>query len=204
MEFTVAKPTHDSVNKYYELLINSPPVFTCEGGDISEISFTGDIAYKLDTFINNFLYKASSYFSKPLDKELFLGRLAHRYSTGEHEVEGKRIKGVSWIPVRILFYPTRYEIHWLLSGFEPVLLPSPGTQIQETDIENISMNEPPTRMLSPESAQKRTRRKIRQARIRCGYAKLHLEHLIEKYYRRYGHFDGLNDADSELSSEEES
>lgn len=200
MDFTVAKPAHDSINKYYQLAIQSPPVFICDSSDISGIDFTGASADTLDIFINNFLQKASSYFSKPLDKDLFLQRLIHRYSTGEHQLEGVSIKQLSWIPVRILFYPTRYEIHWLLAGFE-AMSASPGTQIQEADIENISLQDPPRRMLSSESAQKRTRQKIRQARIRCGFAKLHLERLIERYYARYGHFDGLSDADSELSSD---
>jgi hypothetical protein len=203
MEFTVAKPTHDPVNKYYQLLINSPPVFTCRGGDLSGIAFTGDIADTLDVFIDKFLENASSYFSKPLEKSLFMDRLAHKYSTGDYEVPTAGIKHVSWIPVRVLFYPARYEIHWLVTGVEAGIVPSPGTPIQEADIEELSLTDPPRRMLSSESAQKRTRQKIRQARIRCGFAKLHLEHMIEKYYRRYGNFDGLSDADSELSSEEE-
>lgn len=206
MEFTVGKPTHDSIHKYYQLMIDSPPVFTSEGTeiDISGIRFEGDTMQKLDTFINTFLQKASSYFSKPLDKELFVQRLAHQYSTGEHELEHVRVKQLSWIPVRILFYPTRYEIHWRLAGFEAMPPPPPpGTQIQEADIEDISAKDPPRRMLSSQSSQKRTRQKIRQARIRCGFAKLHLERMIEKYYSRYGHFDGLSDADSELSSEGE-
>jgi hypothetical protein len=203
MEFTVAKPTHDPVNKYYQLLINSPPVFTCDGADLSGIVFTGATADRLDLFIDRFLGNASSYFSKPLDKNLFLERLAHKYSTGDYEATAALIQQVSWIPVRILFYPARYEIHWLLTGVEAAVVPSPGTQIQEADIDELSPTDPPRRMLSSESAQKRTRQKIRQARIRCGFAKLHLEHMIEKYYRRYGNFDGLSDADSELSSEEE-
>ena len=203
MEFTVAKPTHDPVNRYYQLLIISPPVFICKGGDLSGMTFTEDIADTLDMFIDKFLENASSYFSKPLEKSLFIERLAHKYSTGDYENTAAVIKQVSWIPVRVLFYPARYEIHWLLTGVEAGIVPPPGTPIQEADIEELSLTDPPRRMLSSESAQKRTRQKIRQARIRCGFAKLHLEHMIEKYYRRYGNFDGLSDADSELSSEEE-
>lgn len=203
MDFTVSQPTHDSVKNYYQLVIISPPVFTCDGSDLSGITFSGEVSQKLDTFIDRFLHSASSYFSKPLDKGLFMQRLAHSYSTGDYEPTGAAIKTVSWIPVRILFYTARYEIQWRLAGVEAAILPSPGTQIQEADIEELSPTDPPRRMLSPESAQKRTRQKIRQARIRCGFAKLHLEHMIEKYYRRYGDFDGLSDADSVLSSEEE-
>ena len=201
MEFTVAKPTHDPVHKYYQLMISSSPVFICDGGDLSGIEFTGDVADRLDTFVTHFLEKASSYFSKPLEKKLFLDRLAHQYSTGDYEARGGPIKRVSWIPVRILFYPTRYEIHWRIAGVEATR-PSPGTEIQEADVEDISSKDPPRRMLSSESAQKRTRQKIRQARIRCAFAKLHLERRIERYYIRYGDFDGLRDSDSELSSEE--
>ena len=199
MEFTVAKPTHDSVNKFYQLTIGSPPVFICEGSQPAVI-FIGENEARLDAFIDSFLVKASSYFSKPLDKTLFLQRLAHKYSTGDNEMD-EMIQRVSWIPVRILFYPARYEIHWHVSSVERV---SPGTGIQEADIDVISSKDPPRQMLPSESAQKRTRRKIRQARIRCGFAKLRLERLIERYYSKYGHFDGLSDADSELSSEEES
>jgi hypothetical protein len=200
MEFSVAKPTHDPVHKYYQLTISSPPVFVCDGDDLTGMDLTGATADRLDIFITQFLEKASSYFSKPLEKKLFTDRLAHQYSTGDYEVGKAAIKQVSWIPVRILFYLTRYEIHWRLAGVEAIR-PSPGTEIQEADIEDISLKEPPRQMLSSQSVQKRTRQKIRQARIRCSFAKLRLERMIEKYYTRYGDFDGLRDSDSELSSE---
>jgi hypothetical protein len=204
MEFTVSKPTHDTVNKYYKLAIISPPVFITEGEGLTakEIEFVGDNSHKLDEFIDVFLEKASQYFSKSLDKSLFLQRLSHKYSTGEDSLDGKSIKKILWIPAYVLFYMTNYEIHWRLEGFEAVNT-SPGTALQESDIQDISKEEPPKHMLPPESIQKRVRQKIRGARIRCGFAKLHLERLIEKYYSRYGHFDGLNGNDSELSSDEE-
>ena len=204
MEFTVSKPTHDTVNKYYKLAIISPPVFITKGEGLSakEMEFVGENADKLDEFIDGFLEKASQYFSKPLDKTLFLQRLAHKYSTGEDTLDGKSIKKILWIPAYVLFYMTKYEIHWRLEGFEAVDI-SPGTALQESDVLDISKEEPPKHMLPPESVQKRVRQKIRGARIRCGFAKLHLERLIERYYSKYGHFDGLNGDDSELSSEEE-
>ena len=204
MEFEVSKPTHDSVNKYYKLQIISPPVFHCEGRqfDSSGTYFTGENYFKLDIFVSRFLEKASSYFSKALDKELFLKRLSHKYSTGEHDILGATIKEMTWTPVHVLFYLTQYEIHWRLMGFETVKSP-PGALLEETDVQEISKEEPPRHMLSSDSIQKRVRKKIRKARIRCGYAKLHLERLIDKYYTKYGRLDGLSKEDSELSSEEE-
>jgi hypothetical protein len=166
------------------------------------MEFMGENAHKLDEFIDGFLEKASQYFSKPLYKTLFLQRLAHKYSTGEDTLDGKSIKKILWIPAYVLFYMTKYEIHWRLEGFEAVDI-SPGTALQESDVLDISKEEPPKHMLPPESVQKRVRQKIRGARIRCGFAKLHLERLIERYYSKYGHFDGLNGDNSELSSEEE-
>jgi hypothetical protein len=198
MEFTVEKPAYDSVNVCHQLTINSPPVFLCEGGDLSGIVFTGSLGEQLRSFVQGFLEKASSFFSKPLNIGLFQDRLVHHYSLGEHELAGVAVKQLSWIPARILFYPTRYEIRWRLLAFETVDS-SPGTTIQEAEIGTFSSRQAPRRMLPPESAQGQIRKKIRQARIRCAFAKLHLERMIEKYYSKYGKFDGLG-ADSELSS----
>ena len=202
MEFTVDKPTYDSVNKYYQLAIVSPPVFTDERGLIKGMEFEGDLKTRLNEFIDAFLQKASSSFSKPLDRTLFFQRLVHEYSTGEHEVEGIAIQRLFWIPARIIFFPNRYEIRWMLTDVE-VVAPPPGTVIQEADVDDISTQDPPRRMLPIESVQRITRQRIRKTRIRLAFAKLHLEKLIEKYYRKYGNFEGLDAADSELSSEEE-
>jgi hypothetical protein len=197
MEFTVERPAYDTVNSCHQLTIVSPPVFVQKGGDLSGMVFEGGLAERLQEFVQGFLGKASMFFSKPLSYPLFVDRLAHRYSLGGHEVSGS-IKQLSWIPARILFYPTRYEIRWQLVEVQNVDAP-PGTTIQETDIDTFSSKQAPRRMLPPESAQGQIRKKIRQARIRCAFAKLQLERMVEKYYSKYGKFDGLG-ADSELSS----
>jgi hypothetical protein len=202
MEFTVEKPAYDSVNGCHQLTINSPPVFVCEGGDLSGMTFTEGLGEQLRTFVQGFLQKASSFFSKPLNLGLFQDRLAHHYSLGEHELAGVAVKQLSWIPARILFFPTRYEIRWRLLGFEKVEV-SPGTTIQEAEIEAISAKPPPRRMRPAATVQHDIRQKIRQARIRCAFAKLQLERMIEKYYAKYGSLDGLGAANSELSSEGE-
>jgi len=201
MEFTVDKPAYDTQNGCHQLTIRDPPVFVQKGGDLSGMLFEGEMARQLDRFIGQFLEKASTFFSKPLSRPLFMDRLVHKYSLGEHEVAGS-VKQLSWIPARILFYPVRYEIRWRLLTFEKTD-PSPGTTIQEVDIERVSPRLAPRRMLPPESAQHHIRRKIRQARIRCAFAKLQLERMTEKYYSKYGNFDGLRRGDSELSSEGE-
>jgi hypothetical protein len=46
------------------------------------------------------------------------------------------------------------------------------------------------------------RRRIREARLRLILSKLRAERLAERYYKRYGNFDGVG-SDSELSSEDE-
>lgn len=202
MEFTVEKPVYDSVNKCHQLVIVSPPVFVQKGGDLSGMVFKngiGEQSEQFEQFVQMFLDKASSYFSKPLNRALFMDRVVHIYSIGEHEVDGQSIKQISWIPARVLFYPTRYEIRWRLLAFEKIDS-SPGTTIQEAEIETFSSRPPPRRMLHPVAAQQQIRQKIRQARIRCAFAKLNLERLTEKYYSKYGNFDGLGNADSELSS----
>ncbi len=203
MNFTVESPTYDTINKFYTLKIESPPAFIQEGpADMSGMTFDGPLREQFDEFVSEFLLKASSYFSKPLERAVFLERVAHSYSTGDYEGTDVSLGKLTWIPARILFYPSRYEIRWILTAIEP-LAPAPGTMIQETEIEAVSFEDPPRRMLPPESVQKRTRKKIRETRIRLAFAKLHLEQMTEKYYVKYGHFDGLGVADSELSSEGE-
>lgn len=202
MEFTVDKPLYDTINKYYVLKIVSPPVFTTEGPETTKIVFEGELKARLDEFIDSFLEKASSYFSKPLDRAMFIQRIAHEYSTGEHELRNVSVQEVSWIPARILFYPNRYEIRWIISEFQ-VAPPPPGSILQEADIDTVSAEDPPRRMLPADSVSRIARKKIRQARMRIGFAKLALEKRIEKYYKKYGNFEGLDNADSELSSEEE-
>jgi hypothetical protein len=200
MEFTVEKPAYDTVNACHQLTILSPPVFVDKGGDISGMVFEGSLAEQLQQFIQRFLGKASVFFSKPLSHPLFMERLVHHYSLGDHELTGP-VAQLSWIPARILFYPTRYEIRWRLLAFENIVS-SPGTTIQEAEIATFSSRQAPRRRLHPESVQWEIRKKIRQARIRCAFAKLHLDRMIEKYYSKYGKFDGLG-VDSELSSEGE-
>ena len=202
MEFTVDKPSYDTINKYYILTIVSPPVFATDGPDATQIVFEGELATRLEEFITEFLAKASGFFSKPLERGLFLQRLVHEYSTGDHQLLGQPLKRLFWIPARVNFYPNRYEIRWVLSDVE-VVPPPPGSVLQEADIDAVSAEDPPRRMLPPDSVQRIARQKIRQARIRIAFAKLTLEKRIEKYYKKYGNFAGLNDAESELSSEEE-
>jgi hypothetical protein len=199
MEFTVEKPAYDTVNGCHQLTILSPPVFVQKATDVSGMVFDGALGQQLQQFIQRFLAKSSVFFSKALSESLFMERLVHHYSLGEHEVVGPT--QLSWIPARVLFYPTRYEIRWRLLAFENTDS-SPGTTIQEAEIGTFSSRRAPRRMLPPESVQGEIRKKIRQARIRCAFAKLHLERMIERYYSKYGKFDGLG-ADSELSSEGE-
>jgi len=202
MEFTVDKPSYDTINRHYVLTIVSPPVFTTDGSDATQIIFEGELATRLDEFITQFLAKASGFFSKPLERSVFLQRLAHEYSTGDHRLAGISLQRLHWIPARVNFYPNRYEIRWILSDVD-VAPPPPGSILQEADVDAVSTEDPPRRMLPPDSVQRIARQKIRQARIRIAFAKLTLEKRIEKYYTKYGNFAGLNDAESELSSEEE-
>lgn len=195
MLFHVGVPVYDTANKSQVLVIHDGPAI-----------FKGTVAPRFEpdfkanndefmSFVSEFLKQASPYFSKPLDQNVFLQRIHHTYSTGE-DISGENIISINWIPARVLFYPNRYEVQWIVGEIQEVQsIPAhPGTEIIETD---IPISE------KPYSQQKRIRQKVRQARLKCAVARLYLERITEKYYAKYGNFDGFSDSDSELSSEEE-
>jgi hypothetical protein len=190
MSFSVAQPTHDSVKKCYELEIRDGPSFQGTVVTSFKPDFQGSLSRQFDDFITEFLKKASPYFSKPLDKVVFVQRIAHSYTTDE-DLSGSSLKSLSWIPARVSFYSSRYEFQWLVGEMQRIESASgcpPDKPVKAPPV--LTMSE-----------QKRLRKKIRQARLKCALARLHVEQITEKYYTKYGNFDGLSDADSELSSD---
>jgi len=194
MAFRVGTPVYNTELKCHELPIDNAPSF--EGTVVYpfHIDFT-EFGSKLSAFVDEFLSKASSYFSKPLDPTLFFQRVVHSYSTGE-DLSGLQLKSISWIPARVLFYPTRYEIRWVIGEFEEQELAVSGILVESAVPDKKSAPR-----IVPESAQKRIRQKIRQARLKAALARLQVEQMTEKYYAKYGGFDGFSEADSELSSD---
>lgn len=193
MPFHVSLPIYDSVKKCHVLSIDEAPAF--KGVLVPPYEIVFDDNEPFMEFVTEFLKQASPYFSKPLDSNVFIQRIRHSYSTDE-EISNENLRGISWIPARVLFYPSRYEFQWVLGEIdrEEPNVGSPGTDLVEADISERRLSQ---------SEQKRIRQKIRQARLKCGLARLQLERLTERYYTKYGGFDGLDGSDSELSSEME-
>jgi hypothetical protein len=190
MSFNVGQPRHDSIRKCYELEILDGPSFEGRLEAPFRPDIQGALSKQFDEFITEFLRQASRHFSKPLDKSVFVQRISHSYSTDE-DLSGIPLKSLSWIPARVFFYPSLYEFQWNLSYLERLEAtpgPSPDKPVEKKPV--LTMSE-----------QKRLRKKIRQARLKCALARLHVEQITEKYYNKYGNFDGLSDADSELSSD---
>jgi hypothetical protein len=189
MPLEVGKPVFDSSMRAHSFEISgcSPFEYTTTVTDSFEVE---RCAPAISRFIKEFIEQASKYFSKPLTEEVFLARTEHTYE-GEENSSGDRLK-VSWIPAFVLFYPTRYIIHWRLISTESL----PG--------EHSSFIVPSATgtAISPVTGST-WKKRIRRARLRAATAKLHLEKLTERYYAHYGNFDGLEDSESELSSEEE-
>jgi hypothetical protein len=194
MAFRVGTPVYNTELKCHELPIDNAPSFEGTGVYPFHIDFTA-FGSKLSAFIDEFLSKASFYFSKPLDSTLFFQRVVHSYSTGE-DLSGVQLNSISWIPARVLFYPTRYEIRWVIGEFEQQELAVSGILVESAVPDKKSAPR-----IVPESAQKRIRQKIRQARLKAALARLQVEQMTEKYYTKYGGFDGFSEADSELSSD---
>jgi len=201
MSIQVGTPTYDNVNKCYQLSVENAP--TLEAASTSGIVFEGGVQETFMTFVGEFLKLASPYFSKPLNQDIFLQRVVHMYNPGDYNSEPETpIQKVFWIPAHVTFYPNKYEIHWTIVGIQKNI--SPGTDIVDIGSDILSSDAlPPPRMIPKPTIQKLLRQRIRQARLKCALARLRVEQLAERYYARYGNFDGLSDADSELSSDSE-
>ena len=192
MSFHVGLPMYDGDKKCHVLTIDDAPAF--KGGLMAPYEIAFGENEEFVGFVMEFLKQASPYFSKALDKDVFMQRIRHSYSTDD-EIPNERLRSISWIPARVFFYPNRYEFQWVLGEIEREedVAPS-GSNLIESDISERPLTQ---------SEQKRIRQKVRQARLKCALARLHLERLTERYYAKYGGFDGLNSSDSELSSEME-
>lgn len=200
LAWKVNKPTFDPANKSYVLLIHDPSVLSIETSDPTRIVFEGGAKEYLDAFCVEFLKQASPYFSKRLEPSVFHQRLAHAFSNLEDRVDSSPDTFVaSWIPARVTFFASRYEIQWVLTDLQ--IKESPGNTTVVVDNLPVSPDTPKKVEGGSVVPQKILRQKIRQARLKAALAKLHVERLVERYYTKYGNFDGFSDSDSELSSE---
>ena len=183
MPFTIGKPSFNVNDRTHTIAIQDAPPLELTTEDPTTIVFTADTEKAaLDVFVKDFIALASPYFSKPLDSTIFYTRLAHTFDTGDFDLSDTRVSYiVSWIPVSVVFAPSVYTIHWRLISMESSGLP--------------------VATVAPVHA-KNIRLKIRRARLRCALARLRVEKLAQRYYAKYGNFDGLSE--SELSSDSDS
>jgi len=195
MPLEVGKPVLDPVARVHKLSITECPPFQYITAVTDRVELD-TVAEQFTTFVTVFLQKASKYFSQSIDMSLFLQRIQHTYD-GEQNEYGEEVE-VSWIPAFVLFYPNRYVIHWKLITTES----PPGKADTIEPLPASPAVEPPaTTSISPVRTTREMRKKIRQARLKAAVAKLYLQRLTEKYYEKYGNFSGLEESESELSSE---
>lgn len=225
--FQLYPPKHDPANRCYIFQFDSPPIFDCSSATDIPFSLEPRLQGELDDFIAVFLTGASKYFSKQLTTPMFLQRVLHIWNTQLVDVNPlKDILSAIWIPAQIHFYPARYEIHWSLRavtyvpepsippGFlergdeiegetlGPLELPGQGgEELASLDAEAIPLS---TKFTQEECAMRAAARKrIREARLRVALAQLRAERLAERYYRKYGDFEDLDESGSDLSEEED-
>jgi hypothetical protein len=232
--FTLNPPKHNSETRCYVFTIDNAPIFDCSC--VTDIPFSVEPALqvRLQNFVSEFLTQAAKYFSKQLQTSVFFQRLHHEWHTEMISLPavpaGREVERAIWIPDRILFYASRYELHWSLRGVEfvpeptippgflergvadeelfelgangaPFELPGQEAPLGALDADAIPLS---SRFTREELERKVAERKrIRQARLRVALAQLKAERLAERYYRKYGEFEDMDDSGSELSGEEE-
>lgn len=203
MTFKVLTPVHDASKNCYVFKFKDAQRFMEVTRDPTKMRVSEDI---LKDFASDFLSQASQYFSKPLDFTVFFQRVAHSWNTAEFdltELPSEPVR-VCWIPAQILFYTGRYEIHWNLVEMEveKPKIPS-GFMDGLPDLQEVGGTIPFEDPAAGEKERRaKERRRIREARLRTILSKLRAERLAERYFKRYGNFDGVG-SESELSSEDE-
>jgi hypothetical protein len=224
MSFQVLPPMFDSAKKCYTFTFNNPPKVEEVTPDPTKLGVTEEDLFEI--FVKDFLEQASKYFSKPLEKNVFFKRLAYEWITEEVELKGRIAETfrATWVPAKVVFYTTRYELYFSLIELEDLItskvppgfldgLGVPGEEIHASPLESelpelpiaeITQDIIPFGSMSQEEREKReqARKRIRQARLRASLAQLRAEEMAERYYTRYGNFD-IPGSESELSSEEE-
>ena len=227
MSLQVLPPQFEADKKRYIFTFKNAPRLEATTDDPTKLLITEEELN--DIFVSEFLKQASKYFSKPLEQSLFYKRLVYEYQTDEVDITSIRETGdtfrATWIPARIVFYTSRYELQLTLAELEPVIVPSaipPGflnelgvvgeeldaegeTDLPELPIAEVQQDVIPFGEMSADEKVKRevARKRIRQARLRASLAQLRAEKMADRYYKRYGNFD-MDSSESELSSEEES
>jgi hypothetical protein len=228
----VLPPKQDAGKQCYEFTFLNAPVIDCSNATLIPFSVEPTLQAGLQAFVQDFLRGSAKYFSKQMTESVFYQRLTHVWGTeGTAVVPGKEIQRATWTPARIHIYPTQYQVHWVLVGVdyvpEPTIPPGflerdelvsdesigviqgtdeihdelPGQPLGALDEEAIPLSSRFTQAERMERAAKR--QQIRQARLRVALAQLKAERLAERYYRRYGDFEAVDDSDSELSEEED-
>ena len=227
MSFQVLPPQFEADKKRYIFTFRNAPKIEETTSDPSKLGVTEEDLTEL--FVKDFLQQASKFFSKPLEPALFYKRVDYKWLTEEVELtkilETGETFRATWVPARIIFYTSRYELYFTLAELEPVIVSSaippgfldelgvPGEEVydisQETELPELPIAEitqeiiPYGEITEEEKAKRELARKhIRQARLRASLAQLRAEKLADRYYKRYGNFD-MDSSESELSSEEE-
>ena len=226
MSFQVVPPQFDASKQCYTFTFVNAPRIEETTSDPSKLTLSNENLS--DLFIREFLQQASKYFSKSLDLPLFYKRTTYEWITEEVDFlkileKGENFRAV-WIPAKIMFYSTRYEVCFTLVELEPISstippgfldgLDIPGenislidlrTELPELPITEITQEIIPYGEITEEEKAKReaARKHIRQARLRASLARLRAEKLADRYYRRYGNFE-MDSSESDLTSEEES
>jgi hypothetical protein len=202
-------PVYDQAIKGHVITFKEPVTFSIEVNSISDpIDISGNAAF--ETIIREFLASSARYFSRPLEYSQFERRCSHKWE-GDLTIVFRPTDGVKyaieWQLQKVIFYANRYETVWAMEAVQPVVVP-PAAAVPPATADRppspvaneVAMEAIPFRAPTAEDRE-RLKRSIRHARLRIALAQLRAERLAEKYYRRYGAWDGVDEdgSDSDLS-----
>lgn len=208
-------PVFDQTIRAHVFSFQTAPIFSINLADPdTDPDISGN--ENVNAIMTEFLEKAARYFSKALDVAAFQKRLTHVWQKDisfSLQPSDNIQFCTYWIPDRVLFHATRYEIFWKIQSIQPIIADA-VLAILEKGVHPVATADPPVvkemadeeiplkEVNTAKEEKKMAKQVIRHARLRIALAQLRAERLAEKYFKKYGTFESPEDgggSDSDLS-----
>jgi len=213
------------VKKYYNEFLYIENRDKSSGNFYDTVTVENNQEFKkvLASLIDKLCNEGKNWFASPIRPEILLKRLSHTFMKPTEDDNFGSLVEFTWAPKTIFINQKNFEIEWIIINYKTInsLIPSnfidfseeledaPAKTIiiQENELlENVeipfdeSQNE--IDLVSSRAAMKQ---KVRAARLKAAIATMKAEKLAEKYFRRYGIQNDLeNESELSFDSDEES
>lgn len=217
MTLVLSPPEWKAVNKYYHIKFSWDP--TSEIGVLSDTSLdntalgpilTDDGAKELvDTVIKSLLDQGKRWFAKPLTETGIRNRLQHEIDNSSSSAQTPDPPfQTEWIPTSMRISHNQFVIVWSFKAFKEMKTQIPlsfmeddddeAGALREVDLEKaVVPNNDELFTLTEDEERRKSKERVKAARIKAAIAKYKAEVLVQEYEELYGDLSDNSDSDEE-------